>query len=153
MWGKFGRFGPRIYPAKKGRTIRRIKRLVRKEGRHPQPPVHPTPQLPFSREKGIMCGSWRVSLKVNEPCAIILSMLKTIIASNAVSFAISAVSPCPFLPVKLKLMQKTTTTIYLAPTDQRISSPTPVQSQSSPSPVLVLDTAVPNTLNSVGEKV
>ena len=30
--------------------------------------------------------------KFNEPCAIILSMLKTIIASNAVSFAISAVS-------------------------------------------------------------
>ena len=34
-----------------------------------------------------------------------------------------------------------TTTIYLAPADQKTSSPTPVQSQSSPSPVLVLDTA------------
>ena len=39
----------------------------------------------------------------NEPCAIILSMLKTIIASNAVISAvsavsaISAVSPCPVI--------------------------------------------------------
>ena len=36
-----------------------IQGCVRKEDRHQQPP---TPHLPFSREKGIMCGSWRVSM-------------------------------------------------------------------------------------------